>query len=126
MSLRLLRQSTAVLAAGACMLTCLLGYQLSRPGEAQAGTHGFCENVVLPARNGYCLGGPVNMYQAYGWGENASVCVTAEPYSSTTRCSGGPNQGVYSGTIPPESQTAVPWIRNNAGVANRVHGIYLN
>lgn len=125
MSLRLLRQSSAALAAAACILTCLFGYQLSKPGEANAGTYGYCENVVL-GPHGYCLGGTVRMYQAYGYGENASVCVAAEPYSGTNRCSGGPNQGVYSGTVPPEQETAVPWIRNNAGVSNRVHGIYLN
>lgn len=122
MSLRLLRQSATVLAAAACMLTCLLGYQLSRPGEAHAGTYGFCENVLLGPYGG-CAGPAGNMYQAYGYGENASVCVLSSPNPATERCSGGPNQGVYTGVFPFE--VGAPYIKNHAGVSNRVHGIYL-
>lgn len=122
MLLRSLRQTVIVLAAAACALACLFSYQLSSPSEADAGAYGFCENAVLSPYQG-CAGPATTMYQVYGYGDNASVCVLSSAAPSTERCSGGPNQGVYSATF--EFEVGAAYIRNHAGVSNRVHGVYL-
>ena len=85
---------------------------------------GFCDGVTLGGYGGCNNPSPVLTYQAYGWGENHSVCVWLNPYNPTRACSGGPNQGVYSGTIA--TNYAYPYIENNAAGDNRVHGVYFN
>lgn len=89
---------------------------------ANAGTFGFCGNVQLPG-GGFCqTGNFVSTYQAFGWGDQHSVCVSLRPLAFTQACSGGPTQGVYSGQI--SQQFVQPVITNNAAGANFVHGVY--
>jgi hypothetical protein len=99
--------------------------QLSQAQPAQAGTFGFCENVELPGNGSSCVtSGVVLTYEDYGWGDNHSVCVKISPYNWTLACSGGPGQGVYSGTI--EENYGYAYIENHAAGSNRVHGVYFN
>jgi hypothetical protein len=98
----------------------LLGLVLG-PAQATAGTFGFCENQLLAGGQG-CVGGQALMYQDYGWGDNHSVCVQLEPETASRRCSGGAEQGVYSGSL--EEWYWYPTIENNASGSNRVHGVY--
>jgi hypothetical protein len=106
------------------ILVLAMTVQLSQAPQAKAGVYGFCENVVLPGYGGCYAPASHLMYQVYGWGENASVCVVPEPYGYAERCSGGPNQGVYSADLG-ENKPARAAIINHAGVANRVHGLEL-
>jgi hypothetical protein len=115
-----LRQPRILLALlGSCAALCL---GLMGPAYAKASTDPYCNPVTLGGY-GYCNGTPRNMYQAYGWGDQHSVCVGAGG-QSTIRCSSGPGAGVYSATIP--WGLYVPTITNNAGGTNTVHGITLS
>lgn len=119
------RPRAVLVATTLCLFAVVVVLALAQASTARAGSVGFCEGVTLPGAGSQCNNpSAVLTYQAYGWGENHSVCVWLNPYNGTRACSGGPNQGVYSGTITPNY--AYPYIENNAAGANRVHGVYFN
>jgi hypothetical protein len=105
-------------------LLCVIAILLGGAPKADAAVYGFCENVhvggygtcqmTVPSANG--------TYQDYGWGDLHSVCVLLGPFGDTQRCSGGPGQGVYSGTLPYGSY--YPAVTNNAAGDNYLHGVY--
>ena len=119
-----LRRPMLGMASAVAILMSVFAIQLGGAPAAEAGTHGFCENVYLSAGNNGCVSGPFITYQAFAYGDVGSVCVQLEPFYATRRCSGGPSQGVYSGTM--EQSYYYPTIENNIARGNYAHGIYLD
>lgn len=119
----LARQNIRRLVAASAAVAALLCVLLIHSAPAKAEVFGFCGNVQLPG-NGSCEAGSwVSTHQDYGWGDNHSVCVWLRPFNGGERCSGGPNQGVYSEQLS-EDVVLRPVIVNNAAGANYVHGVY--
>jgi hypothetical protein len=108
-------------------LACASGFfaiQMSHASQANAAIYGFCENVLLGG-GGYCTTpNYVNLYQAYAWGDDHSVCVDVREWQ-VRHCSSGPEVGVYSGVVPAPYEAGIPIIENNAAGNNYVHGLYL-
>lgn len=115
------RPMHSALAALICLM-CVLAVQLGNTSKADAAVYGFCENVHLGGY-GVCQEGVIrNTYQAFAWGDQHSVCVGLAPLGWTQACSGGPEQGVYSGSA--EYTGYYPYVENHAAGANWVHGVY--
>lgn len=89
--------------------------------SARASTSTYCGGWLGPV--GECYGASRALYQTYGWGEQAGVCVGIE-YWGTAYCTTNANTGVYSWNIGMNVQ-ARPWIRNNSSGNNLVHGVAL-
>jgi hypothetical protein len=105
-------------------LLCVAAMLFGSTPKADAAVYGFCENVHVGG-TGYCqmtVPSVNGTYQDYGWGDLHSVCVSLAPLSWSQRCSGGPGQGVYSGTVPYGSY--YPTVTNNAEGDNYLHGVY--
>jgi hypothetical protein len=115
------RRSKLLIALAACVASLSLG--LLGPGAAKAEWGGFC--TVTLGGYGVCKGPSVRLNQAYGWGDQHSVCVGIEPFPNWSfNCSSGPGAGVYSAKLT-ETMYAWPTIKNHAAGTNSVHGIYL-
>ncbi len=79
----------------------------------------YCGNQTLAGYES-CWGAQRTLYAVYGWGDQHSVCVGTSAYTNTV-CSSGAGAGAYA----PVGTTDYlwPWIQNNAGGSNRVHGV---
>jgi hypothetical protein len=87
----------------------------------------YCNNQLL-GYGGACAGAARHFYQAYGWGDQHSVCVwyrTEGWGSNGNACSSGPGAGVYSARLPEINYAWEPGINNNAPGENVVHGVAL-
>lgn len=91
------------------------------PVSAQASTSPYCGGWLGPSH--WCGGAPRWLYQNYGWGDQAGVCV-ATNRGGELYCVGGANQGVYSANAG-SNIWAEPIIVNPAGFNNYVHGVSL-
>jgi hypothetical protein len=89
------------------------------PATASASTSPYCGGWKGPW--GGCEGAGRQLYQVYGWGDQASVCVYIV-HSTGYSCSSGAGSGVYSGQLP-FNVTDIPAIKNNSGVNNFLHGV---
>lgn len=96
---------------------------LGSADRAQAGWGNYCNPVTLGSY-AECRGPLLRINQAYGWGDQHSVCVGLAPLSSSYNCSSGPGAGVYSWNSG-EAHYYNPAIQNHAAGNNTVHGIYL-
>lgn len=94
---------------------------ISGPASAQAATSNYCTGWL--GGNGGCVGAARWLYQVYGWGDQAPVCVAAnEGYAYS--CSSAAGVGVYS----PNHGTNwfKPVIVNGSlNSSNFVHGVAL-
>lgn len=120
MDMVLTKKSRMLLVLPLTLLVLALG-QVSRPAAADAAATPYCNPATL---GGYqaCVGGWMNFYQLYGWGDQHSVCVNRLNWEK--RCSSGPGAGVYSPVYSPPN--GYPAISNNAAGSNTVHGIALS
>jgi len=91
------------------------------PTVADASTSTYCGGWKSPWQE--CGGNYRSMYQAYGWGDQGSVCVGVGGWTGVS-CSSGAGAGVYSGRLN-SNVTAYPWIQNYSGGNNFVHGVAL-
>ena len=107
--------------AVATLATCLL--LLGSPTDARAGVSNYCNNYTLGGWAA-CSGAARTLYAVYGWGDQRSVCVWAAVppggAGPNSACSGGAGQGAYA---PQPQAWLIPYISNNSGVANTVHGV---
>lgn len=94
---------------------------MSGPASAQASVSNYCGTWLGGGQ--ICEGAARSLYQTYGWGDQGSVCVSVVGWMGPT-CSGGAGAGVYSGQIG-SNVWAIPWIKNNTGGSNFVHGVAL-
>jgi hypothetical protein len=102
-------------------LAALLLGLITGPATSQASTSPYCGGNLGP--RGYCVGATRWLYQAYGWGDQAGVCVAV--WEHTVRaCTTSPGTGVYSANVG-SNVWALPYIDNNSGVTNYVHGVAL-
>jgi hypothetical protein len=115
-----LRKGRLVGALLGTMALLVLGLVLG-PVSAQASTSPYCGGVLGPDRG--CSGAARWLYQNYGWGDQAGVCVAINS-SSEWYCVPGANQGVYSANAGGNIWVQ-PFILNPAGVNNFVHGVSL-
>ena len=111
-------KSTLVLMASVLALTLAL---IAGPASAQASTSNYCGGWLGGGQS--CEGSARYLYQTYGWGDQGSVCVSVVGWMGPT-CSSGAGAGVYSGQIG-SNVFAAPWIQNNSGGSNFVHGVAL-
>jgi hypothetical protein len=113
-----MRLQVAALALGTVLIALLL---VTTP-KAEAAPTAYCGNVTLGAW-GQCTGAARTFNAVYGWGDQAGVCVSAiiggVRYAGA--CSGSAGTGAYNPL--PGYYYAVPWIENNSGVTNTVHGV---
>ena len=114
------RKTKATLVLMASVLALTMGL-LSGPASAQASTSNYCTGWL--GGGSICEGAPRQLYQTYGWGDQGSVCVSVVLWMGPT-CSSGAGAGVYSGQIS-SNVYATPWIKNNIGGSNFVHGVVL-
>lgn len=114
------RKLKAPLLLAASLLVLILGL-ISGPASAQASTSNYCGGWLSAGK--ICEGSARYLYQTYGWGDQGSVCVSVVLYMGPT-CSSGAGAGVYSGQIG-SNVWATPWIQNNSGGSNFVHGVAL-
>lgn len=91
------------------------------PAAADASTSTYCAGWKSPWQE--CGGARRPMYQAYGWGDQASVCVAVAEWTGLP-CSSGAGSGVYSAQLG-SNVNAIPWIKNNSSGNNYVHGVAL-
>jgi hypothetical protein len=116
-----LRRSKLLLALVGCLASMAFGLMVTNSAQANWGN--YCNRTL----GGYepCRGPLVYVNQAYGWGDQHSVCVGIEPFDNWSwNCSSGPGSGVYSAKLN-EAMNAWPAIKNHAAGTNTVHGIYL-
>jgi hypothetical protein len=93
----------------------------SGPDSAHAATSTYCTGWQNPG--GFCSGAPRTLYQTYGWGDQGGVCVA--PHLGWPRgCTSSAGTGVYSPRLSQPSYLN-PYIANNSGGANFVHGVAL-
>jgi hypothetical protein len=111
-----LRRSVAAAVAGMAVAACFLLTMLS-PAGAQAAESPYCGGWL--GSFGSCNGLSRWLWGVQGWGDHASVCVGTSFYESTA-CSSGANHYAYA---PQKYQYQSPWIQNNSGINNLVHGI---
>ena len=98
---------------------------ISGPASAEGATSPYCNPHTLgPWQT--CAGVSRKIYQTYGWGDHASVCVWIQNWPSGKNCSAGAGHGVYSGVIPCCFYGGwPPLISNNSAKTNTVHGVAL-
>jgi len=94
---------------------------ISGPAAAEASTSNYCTGSLGASKE--CVGSSRWLYQTYGWGDQASVCVSITYWMGPT-CSAGAGAGAYSGRIGQHVYSS-PWIKNNSGISNFVHGVAL-
>jgi hypothetical protein len=94
----------------------------SGPASAEASTSPYCGGWKSAWQD--CTGALRYLYQTYGWGDQASVCVAVAPGYGTA-CSSGAGNGVYSARLD-TNHYVDPWIKNNSGGNNYVHGVALS
>lgn len=114
-----LRKGRLIGALAGTMALLVLGLVLG-PVSAQASTSPYCGGVLPP--EGGCGGAARWLYQTYGWGEQAGVCVGVD--GSGYGCTARINEGVYSVNLGSNTWTT-PVIRNVGYVNNFVHGVAL-
>lgn len=113
------RIALAALVAAAALLLLPLG----TPSQAQAAYSTYCGGYVAQPWSS-CTGASRSMYAVYGWGDHAGVCVSGvSPAAGLIGgyCVGGAGQGVYRPF--PDTYYWKPWIQNNSGKVNTLHGI---
>jgi hypothetical protein len=88
------------------------------PAAACAGTSSYCGGW-LGAAPAYCYGAQRTLYAVEGSGDQHSVCVGVSQGGNVT-CSSGPGAGTYNALGVTAS--FIPWINNQGGSANLVHG----
>jgi hypothetical protein len=93
----------------------------SGSGSAQAATSTYCAGWQNPG--GFCSGSPRTLYQTYGWGDQTGVCVAVH-LGWPRGCTSSAGTGVYSPRLASPSYLN-PYIANNGGVSNFVHGVAL-
>ena len=91
------------------------------PAAADASSTNYCGGWKSAWQD--CTGGSRQLYQTYGWGDQASVCVGVAPQYGVA-CSSGAGAGVYSQSLD-QNYNSSPWIKNNSGGDNYVHGVAL-
>jgi len=112
------RKTKVALAVLGSMLA--LGVSLSAgPASAQAAITPYCGGWKGPWD--WCAGAYRVLYQTYGWGEQAGVCV-APHHGWQVRCTTKANTGVYSDAWN-EDMLGAPFISNNSNQNNFVHGL---
>jgi len=121
MAISLNRRAKLTLLLLGSLLALTLGL-ISGPAAAQASTSNYCGGWKGPWVD--CGGASRQLYQTYGWGDQASVCVGMTYSSGGWSCSSGAGSGVYSGQLA-YNVTDIPRIKNNSGVNNYVHGVAL-
>jgi len=95
---------------------------ISGAGSAQAATSTYCAGNLSANRT--CTGERRSLHQTYGWGDQAGVCVGIAEIPGEG-CTSSAGTGVYS----PNTGANVfkyPYIRNNSGITNFVHGVALS
>ncbi len=92
-----------------------------QPATAGASTSPYCGGWKSPYQE--CGGEGRWLYQTYGWGDQASVCVGIGGWTGIS-CSSGAGSGVYSGQMP-SNVHSWPYIKNNSNGNNYVHGVAL-
>jgi hypothetical protein len=102
----------AAMAAAACLLLMMLA-----PSGASAAESPYCGGWL--GSYGSCNGASRLLWGVQGWGDQASVCVGTSYYENTA-CSSGGGHYAYA---PQAYRVQGPWIQNNSGVNNLVHGI---
>lgn len=120
MAIALSRKAKTGLVILGCIMALTLSL-LSGPASAQASTSNYCTGWL--GGGGSCTGASRYLYQAYGWGDQGSVCVAMAYYTGWS-CSSGAGAGVYSGQMFQNVATS-PLISNNYGGNNYVHGVAL-
>lgn len=109
---------------GVMLLGCLLAVSVglvAGPASAQASTSEYCGGWESP--NTGCSGAARWLYQAYGWGDQAGVCVVIAG-KTEWRCTTHASEGVYSPSTV-SNVWAQPAIQNWSNVNNFVHGVAL-
>ena len=106
--------------AAACAVLAMAA-AVTQASPAKASTSTYCGGSL----GGYlaCTGEKRWLYQTYGWGDQGSVCVSIVEYP-VYACSAGAGSGVYSGNVG-SNVFKYPYIRNNIGSPNFVHGVAL-
>jgi hypothetical protein len=94
-----------------------LGIAVAQPATADAYTE-YCGGWKSGGQE--CWGGARSLYQTYGWGDQGPVCVSISGYFGPS-CSSQAGAGVYSGAMW-TNVWATPWLKNNSGGNNFVHG----
>ena len=98
-----------------------LATAVAMPAAADASTSNYCGGWKSAHQE--CGGESRWLYQTYGWGDQASVCVGIGGWTGTS-CSSGAGAGVYSGQMP-SNVFSWPYISNNSNGNNYVHGVAL-
>jgi hypothetical protein len=93
---------------------------ITGPASAEAATSTYCTG--WQGAWGNCAGAARTLYQTYGWGDQAPVCVSVGGWGY--RCSSAAGAGVYSDRVP-FNWYNTPNIVNNSGKTNFVHGVAL-
>lgn len=93
---------------------------IAGPASAQASTSPYCGGWQAAGHG--CFGAARWLYQTYGWGNQAGVCVAWG--SSEMYCVPRANEGVYSPNAG-SNVWAQPYILNPAGVSNYLNGVAL-
>lgn len=102
-------------------LVVALAFAVALPSAADASTSTYCGGWKSPWQE--CGGTSRPLYQTYGWGDQASVCVGIGGWTGLS-CSSGAGAGVYSGELI-SNVNSYPYIKNNSGGNNFVHGVAL-
>lgn len=108
--------------AAAGLLVAIAMVLFASAPEARASTSPYCGNVTLQA-NQDCTGALRRLYAVYGWGDQAGVCVSAWIGLNLVaqKCTSSAATGVYNPF--PGTYDGKPWIKNNSGRTNTVHGV---
>jgi len=98
-----------------------LAVAIAMPAAANASTSNYCGGWKSPHQE--CSGEARWVYQTYGWGDQASVCVGIGGWTGVS-CSSGAGSGVYSGQM---ASNVYSWLylSNNSNVNNYTHGVAL-
>lgn len=91
------------------------------PATANASTSNYCGGWKGPRQE--CFGEARSVYQTYGWGDQASVCVGIGGWTGVS-CSSGAGSGVYSGQMPSNVYSWL-YLSNNSNINNYTHGVAL-
>jgi hypothetical protein len=95
---------------------------LGSADQAQAAWSNYCGGAVSSGQT--CIGAKRWLNKTYGWGDQAGVCVGIVEFA-IEGCTSNAGTGVYSAGLGTDVYK-YPYIRNNSGGSNFLHGIALS